>query len=59
MVAGAITMEADFYIKAVEEALDRYDKPDLYNGRRPHSSRDRQTPDHAYFNALAPMMVAA
>ena len=52
-------MEADFYIKAVEEALDRYDKPDLYNGRRPHSSRDRQTPDQAYFNALAPMMVAA
>ncbi|NTA14011.1 transposase [Agrobacterium tumefaciens] len=31
----------------------------LYNTRRPHSSLDRQTPDQAYFNALAPMMVAA
>ncbi|NTI46669.1 transposase [Agrobacterium rhizogenes] len=31
----------------------------LYNSRRPHSSLDRQTPDQAYFNALAPMMVAA
>jgi putative transposase len=30
-----------------------------YNGRRPHSSLDRQTPDQAYFNALTPMMVAA
>ncbi|WP_165405067.1 MULTISPECIES: IS3 family transposase [Rhizobium] len=31
----------------------------FYNGRRPHSSLDRQTPDQAYFNALTPMMVAA
>ena len=31
----------------------------FYNTRRPHSSLDRQTPDQAYFNALAPMMVAA
>lgn len=31
----------------------------LYNTRRPHSSLDRQTPNRAYFNALAPMMVAA
>jgi putative transposase len=31
----------------------------FYNSRRPHSSLDRQTPDQAYFNALAPMMVAA
>ena len=30
----------------------------FYNARRPHSSLDRQTPDQAYFNALAPMMVA-
>lgn len=29
------------------------------NNRRPHSSLDRQTPDRAYFNAMAPMMVAA
>ncbi|CUX66765.1 conserved membrane hypothetical protein [Agrobacterium sp. NCPPB 925] len=31
----------------------------FYNSRRPHSSLDRRTPDQAYFNALAPMMVAA
>jgi hypothetical protein len=31
----------------------------FYNSRRPHSSLDRQTPDQTYFNALAPMMVAA
>lgn len=31
----------------------------FYNSRRPHSSLYRQTPDQAYFNALAPMMVAA
>jgi len=31
----------------------------FYNSRRPYSSLDRQTPDQAYFNALAPMMVAA
>jgi putative transposase len=30
-----------------------------YNTRRPHSSLDRQTPDQAYFNVLAQMMVAA
>lgn len=127
----SITMEAAFCIEAVEEALDRYGKPEIfntdqgsqftsvdftavlkkaeiaismdgkgawrdnvfverlwrsikyeevylhayktvsearvgigrcltfYNSRRPHSSLDRQTPDKAYFNALAPMMVAA
>ncbi|KAB1083011.1 IS3 family transposase [Neorhizobium galegae] len=127
----SITMEADFCIEAVEEALARYGKPEIfntdqgsqftsidftavlkkaeiaismdgkgawrdnvfverlwrsikyeevylhayktvsearagigrylnfYNTRRPHSSLDRQTPDQAYFNALAPMMVAA
>ena len=30
----------------------------FYNGRRPHSSLDRQTPDQAYFNRL-PQTVAA
>jgi putative transposase len=30
----------------------------FYNGRRPHSSLDRQTPDQAYFNRL-PQSVAA
>ncbi|MFW7354651.1 MAG: IS3 family transposase [Brucella sp.] len=46
--------------KAVSEAraaIGRY--LNFYNTRRPHSSLDRQTPDQAYFNALAPMMVAA
>ena len=31
----------------------------FYNGRRPHSSLDRQTPDNAYFNALMPILAAA
>jgi putative transposase len=31
----------------------------FYNTRRPHSSLDRQTPDQAFFSAVAPMMVAA
>jgi len=31
----------------------------FYNGRRPHSSLDRQTPDQAYFNALQPIPAAA
>jgi len=31
----------------------------FYNVRRPHSSLDRQTPDEAYFNALASIPMAA
>ncbi|MDT3379598.1 NAD(P)H-binding protein [Labrys neptuniae] len=31
----------------------------FYNGRRPHQSLGRQTPDQAYFNALLPIPVAA
>jgi putative transposase len=31
---------------------------DFYNGRRPQSSLDRRTPDHAYFTPL-PLRVAA
>lgn len=31
----------------------------FYNSRCPHSSFDRQTPNQAYFNAVASMMVAA
>jgi putative transposase len=30
----------------------------FYNGRRPHSSLDRSTPDQAYFNPL-PQLAAA
>ena len=30
-----------------------------YNGRRPHSSLDRKTPDQAYFNQTMPEAVAA
>ena len=29
----------------------------FYNSRRPHSSRDRKTPDHVYFNQ--PLLAAA
>jgi putative transposase len=32
---------------------------DFYNGRRPHQSLARQTPDQAYFKALQPIPVAA
>ena len=31
---------------------------DFYNGKRPHSSLDRRTPDHAYFDHL-PLLAAA
>ncbi len=31
----------------------------FYNGRRPHQSLGRQTPDQAYFNALQPIPVVA
>lgn len=31
----------------------------FYNARRPHSSLDRQTPDEAYFSALASIPMAA
>ena len=37
-------------------SLGRY--IDFYNGRRPHSSLDRRTPDQAYFNPL-PLRTAA
>ena len=37
-------------------SLGRY--LDFYNRRRPHSSLDARTPDHAYFNYL-PQLVAA
>jgi len=32
---------------------------DFYNGRRPHSSLDGATPDHAYFTPLLPLRLAA
>jgi putative transposase len=32
---------------------------DFYNGRRPHQSLGRQTPDQAYFNALQPIPATA
>jgi putative transposase len=31
----------------------------FYNGRRPHPSLGRQTPDQAYFNALQSIPAAA
>ncbi|HEY4344265.1 MAG TPA: integrase core domain-containing protein, partial [Parvibaculum sp.] len=43
----------EFYLRAYNSvgearaALGRY--LDFYNGRRPHSSLDRRTPDEAYF----------
>jgi putative transposase len=52
----------EVYLRAYDSAgearvsLGRY--LDFYNGRRPHSSLDRRTPDEAYFNP-SPMAVAA
>jgi len=52
----------EVYLKAYETvsearaSIDRYMA--FYNGRRPHSSLDRQTPDQAYFTRL-PQIAAA
>ena len=35
-------------VSEARSSIGRY--LDFYNGRRPHSSRDRRTPDQAYFN---------
>ena len=44
-------------VSEARAAIGRY--LTFYNGRRPHSSLDRQTPDQAYFNALQPIPAAA
>src|SRR6266849_6858147 len=52
----------EVYLRAYESVSDarasigRY--LDFYNRKRPHSSLDRQTPDHVYFNAM-PKLAAA
>ena len=52
----------EVYLRAYDSVSDarasigRY--LDFYNGRRPHSSLDGDTPDHAYFNPL-PLRMAA
>ena len=43
-------------VSAANESLTRY--VSFYNGRRPHTALDRQTPDAAYFNRL-PLAAAA
>ncbi len=43
-------------VSAANESLARY--VSFYNGRRPHTALDRQTPDAAYFNRL-PLAAAA
>jgi len=43
-------------VSAAKESLSRY--VSFYNGRRPHTALDRQTPDAAYFNRL-PLAAAA
>ena len=52
----------EVYLRAYDDvptaraSIGRY--LDFYNGRRPHSSLDRRTPDQAYFNPL-PLRAAA
>ena len=52
----------EIYLRAYDSvgeaqaSIGRY--PTLYNGRRPHSSLDRKTPDQAYFDRL-PQIAAA
>ena len=43
-------------VSSARAGLDRYFR--FYNGRRPHSSLDRQTPDQVYFESL-PQVLAA
>src|SRR3954452_21428628 len=43
-------------VSEARASISRY--LNFYNGRRPHSSLDRQTPDQAYFNRL-PQTAAA
>ena len=43
-------------VSSARTGLDRYFR--FYNGRRPHSSLDRQTPDQVYFESL-PQILAA
>ena len=44
------------YVGEARTSIGRY--LDFYNGRRPHSSLDRHTPDQAYFNPLLIRMAA-
>jgi putative transposase len=43
-------------VSEARDSLSRY--VNFYNGRRPHSSLDRQTPDQAYFNRLLQSVAA-
>lgn len=44
-------------VREAREAIGRY--LSFYNGRRPHSSLDRKTPDQVYFNQPQPEKLAA
>ena len=67
----SITMDAGFCLEAVEEVyLKAYANVpearasigkylDFYNGRRPHQSLGRQTPDQDYLHQRQPIPVAA
>jgi putative transposase len=43
-------------VSSAKSGLDRYFR--FYNGRRPHSSLDRLTPDQVYFESLPQIMAA-
>jgi putative transposase len=53
---SVFTIEELEDIDEARKSIGRY--LDLYNRRRPHSSLDGSTPDHAYFTPL-PLRMAA
>ena len=52
----------EVYLRAYDSVSDAHTSIgrylDFYNGRRPHSSLDRRTPDQVYFNPLPSCMAA-
>jgi putative transposase len=52
----------EVYLRAYDSVSDAHTSIgrylDFYNGRRPHSSLDRRTPDQVYFNPLPSRMAA-
>ena len=62
-MALGISRSSVYYLHAYDSvaearsSIGRY--LSFYNGRRPHSSLDRRTPDQAYFNPPTPTLAVA